>query len=552
MATTTRRVKKEPQPHARAKSTTSAAKVAANQRNAQKSTGPRTAEGKEKARFNALTHGQTARSLLLPGEDPAALNALRRELLDDLQPHNSLEATLIVQIADDKWICDRSEQAAAERVAMRLRHEPIEQAKEEKDQALKLGKTLFWNLPRPLPIDRSSMNLALGEPPENDIAEHPAHPARVRLALEETLAGCDWLLDRWHELHNRLHDHGTWLPADAFKTVRLLGKHASDMDQDFDVARILMSSLTLIRAQDPKPDAKPVDWPMALGRMLASFGLEGREYPISNLLRQFVSFAARLSQLPLAKLAPTSAEQAREWLNTVISTEFHRLEEIRVRLQAIAGADAAAAPVRLWFETGPEGENSRRYILSHKRVLNRSIGILITARTKSNAGEFDRADPGVLERANTGAGPVAGVAPIVDVITCAHMPAERATAAPLVPTVCERGGIGPADATAVTVPGQCSNDSNGGFAVTCGDKRFLRNEAIAEHASVSKSAADSWSEARRIVCCPPNSIDSDASGSIDDFVDFAKRGIFVEYETEKIPFHVRNSPTGRSPLDVGD
>jgi hypothetical protein len=143
MATTTTRVKKERQPKARPKSTTSAAKTAANRRNAQKRTGPQTAEGKEKAKYNALKHGQTARSVLLPGEDPAALNVLRRELLDDLQPHNSLEATLIVRIADDKWICDRSEQAAAERVAMRLRHEPIEQAKEEKDQALKLGKSLL-------------------------------------------------------------------------------------------------------------------------------------------------------------------------------------------------------------------------------------------------------------------------------------------------------------------------------------------------------------------------------------------------------------------------
>jgi hypothetical protein len=552
MATTTTRVKKPRQPKARTKTTTSAAKTAANQRNAQKSTGPRTSEGKEKAKFNALKHGQTARSVLLPDEDPAALNALRCELLDDLQPHNSLEATLIVRIADDKWICERSEQAAAERVALRLRHEPLEQAKEEKEQALRLAENLFWNLSRPLPIDTPSSKTSLGEPPENDIAEHPAHPDRVRLALEGTLAGCDWLLDRWSELHNRLHYQDTWLPADAFKTVRLLGKHASNMDQDFDVARILMSSLTLIRAQDPKPDGKPVDWPLVLSGMLASFGLEGREYPISNLLRQFVSFTARLSQLPLAKLAPTSAEQAREWLHTVITAEFHRLQEIRAQLQAIADADAVGAPVRLWFETGPEGENSRRYILSHKRVLNRSIGVLITARTKSNAGEFDRADLEVFERANAGAGPVADVTPIFEVITGAPEPEERGAAAPLTPTVREPGGIGPATATAGAEPARCCADSNGGLADTCGDKRFLRNEANAERVCVRRTTAGSPSEARRMACCSPNSIDSDASGPVDDFVDFAKCGMFVEYETEKIPFHVRSSRTGRSPLDVGD
>ena len=41
-----------------------------NQRNSQKSTGPRTKEGKAKARQNALTHGLRAKVLALPNEDP--------------------------------------------------------------------------------------------------------------------------------------------------------------------------------------------------------------------------------------------------------------------------------------------------------------------------------------------------------------------------------------------------------------------------------------------------------------------------------------------------
>jgi hypothetical protein len=346
MATTTTRGTKQRQSNTRARSSTSPAKAAANRRNAEKSTGPRTAQGKEKSKFNAVKHGQTARSALLPGEDPAALNALRETLLDDLQPRNSLEATLIVRIADDKWICDRSEQAAAERVAMRLRHEPLEQAKDEKEQALRLADSLFWNLSRPLPIDMPSSRTALGEPPDNDCAEHPAHPDRLCLALEQTIAGCDWLLDRWHELQTRFHDHDVWLPADAFKLVRLLGKHAADMDQDFEVARILMSSLTIVHAQSLQDVEKPIDWAIALSRMVASFGYEGREYCSDYLMSQFVSFTARLTQLPLAKLAPANAQQAREWIGSVIARESHRITEIRTQLQAIADADAAAAPMR--------------------------------------------------------------------------------------------------------------------------------------------------------------------------------------------------------------
>ena len=108
------------------KAGTSERQAAANRRNAKKSTGPRTEEGKEKSKFNALSHGLTARSALLPGDDPVALNALRRELLDDLQPRNSLGTLLVVRIADDKWITDRSEDAAGRQVAMQLRHEPLQ------------------------------------------------------------------------------------------------------------------------------------------------------------------------------------------------------------------------------------------------------------------------------------------------------------------------------------------------------------------------------------------------------------------------------------------
>src|SRR6516162_6762284 len=50
--------------------------IAANRANAQKSTGPRSVEGKSASRFNALKHGIDAASIVLPGEDPADYDAL--------------------------------------------------------------------------------------------------------------------------------------------------------------------------------------------------------------------------------------------------------------------------------------------------------------------------------------------------------------------------------------------------------------------------------------------------------------------------------------------
>ena len=57
----------------RGKAGTTEKQKEANRRNAQKSSGPRTTQGKRNSCFNAVSHGLTARSVLLPGEDPAEL-----------------------------------------------------------------------------------------------------------------------------------------------------------------------------------------------------------------------------------------------------------------------------------------------------------------------------------------------------------------------------------------------------------------------------------------------------------------------------------------------
>jgi len=60
--------------------------IEANRLNAQKSTGPTSAEGKARSRFNALQSGIDAQSILLPGEDPAAIESLRAEYYEHHQP----------------------------------------------------------------------------------------------------------------------------------------------------------------------------------------------------------------------------------------------------------------------------------------------------------------------------------------------------------------------------------------------------------------------------------------------------------------------------------
>ena len=71
--------------------------------NAQRSTGPQTAEGKAKISMNALKHGLTARQVILPTEDPDEFDSFRAALMNSLNPQDALEAALADKIAIDTW-----------------------------------------------------------------------------------------------------------------------------------------------------------------------------------------------------------------------------------------------------------------------------------------------------------------------------------------------------------------------------------------------------------------------------------------------------------------
>ena len=77
--------------------------IEANRRNSQKSTGPRSPEGKAHSRFNALKTGITAKSQVIPGEDPDELEALAAEYHGQLPPSNALERFLVDALVNADW-----------------------------------------------------------------------------------------------------------------------------------------------------------------------------------------------------------------------------------------------------------------------------------------------------------------------------------------------------------------------------------------------------------------------------------------------------------------
>lgn len=77
--------------------------IAANRENAKRSTGPRSEAGKARSARNALKHGLSAEQVVMLGEDPAAFEALRSDLIEHYQPVDPVAEHLVDQVAACIW-----------------------------------------------------------------------------------------------------------------------------------------------------------------------------------------------------------------------------------------------------------------------------------------------------------------------------------------------------------------------------------------------------------------------------------------------------------------
>ena len=92
---------------------TSPAQLAANRANARRSTGPRTAGGKARARLNAVTHGAYARVLVLAREDRSAFDSLHAGFIEAFRPVGRYEAALVERLSLIWWRIQRAVEAEA-------------------------------------------------------------------------------------------------------------------------------------------------------------------------------------------------------------------------------------------------------------------------------------------------------------------------------------------------------------------------------------------------------------------------------------------------------
>ena len=77
--------------------------IAANQKNAQLSTGPSSETGKAKSSLNAVKTGLTGCTVLLPGDDAALYEAHVARFVARFQPTADDEQNLVQSLANTEW-----------------------------------------------------------------------------------------------------------------------------------------------------------------------------------------------------------------------------------------------------------------------------------------------------------------------------------------------------------------------------------------------------------------------------------------------------------------
>jgi hypothetical protein len=82
---------------------TSLKQIAANRHNASKSTGPRTEEGKQHTRCNAVRHGLTAETVIGTLEDAEDYKAFEAAITADYDAQSAVERELLLRLASLLW-----------------------------------------------------------------------------------------------------------------------------------------------------------------------------------------------------------------------------------------------------------------------------------------------------------------------------------------------------------------------------------------------------------------------------------------------------------------
>jgi hypothetical protein len=310
----------------------------------------------------------------LSSEDAWDLRQRTDALLGSMQPRDEVERRLIEQISQASWLMDRAILAQTSRITAMIKDAP----RRELEEVDGLAERLFCHHPGPPEQKRfGRINDQRPGTSRRRMAGAADDPAKLIRQLENSVAGCERILEEWRELLALLVIGKVWQSDHKFRAIRLLGKNPHAVAHDEEIAGLLFASWLM----NPK-------WAT----------------PYCDLLSELDPGAYRPSVQQMRKthrrlVGITDHEHARQVLVSIVERSIERVTAKLAVAQEHAERYAAQRADRLSFDDSAEGARLRRVEASYQRTFFRSINeyykVRRAARANSGLPPMATASPGV-------------------------------------------------------------------------------------------------------------------------------------------------------------
>ena len=338
-------------------------KLEANRRNAEKSTGPRTAEGKAKVRLNAVTHGLTSTTVVLPHEDEQAYQHRLEAWTTELKPPGELGRYLVERVVRISWQLDRADTFERAKLARRIQDAPrnfgaSDSGPAETLIARLLGMEAQPNLQTSGPSHGSQRLTQGGPAPDGPLAP-------LLRELESSAEGCRRLIAEWTGIVDWLGQLG---PE---------GIVGSDIRSRLEYVQRALALLGVRIADDVAVAATTAD--RLAGSFLRTWQLI-RDQAILELFEQDTDEDNDPPSPDGPELAPGLAES--RWaavsvaLGKLATERCTRLNNLLARHDEGGSEARSRLAYEASFDDSPEGERLHRYQARWGRSLLRTLAAL--------------------------------------------------------------------------------------------------------------------------------------------------------------------------------
>jgi hypothetical protein len=335
---------------------TTLAKIEANQRNGQLSTGPRTAEGKAAVARNATKHGIFSSVPVLSGEDPIVWAAHRAGVVESLDPVGLLEVNLAERAALLLWRLQRLARYEAETVAAAMEEVEIP------------------SLPPPVNLLASSFPAPIQKTRNEQLRDIRAKLRRTRQELVEVVAAQEFFTTGAGE--------SGVVPFAVVATILSTGLERIGIDDDLRIPPLFDSKAFLKKLGLTETTAEKVTWTLELIRcglsIYARFAqtptepfIEAVQIDVQERVEENTRMISRLereegaivrlldnrtARRQAAKLLPGDGRDERiakyeRHLHSLLTSTLHELERLQARRQGEDVPPPTMADVNVTVDT---------------------------------------------------------------------------------------------------------------------------------------------------------------------------------------------------------